>query len=73
MIEERADHVIVSGSTQICRDRDDNLILETAITGEAQYIVSRDDDVKFDRKVSDFLSQYGISVLTVMKFLNLIE
>jgi putative PIN family toxin of toxin-antitoxin system len=73
LIEERADYALVSGSVNICRDKDDNFIIETAITGNAAYIVSRDDDVKFDKAVSDFLSQYNISTITVAKFLKLLE
>lgn len=71
LIDERAEHVLISGNINICRDKDDNLIIETAIKGSAQFIVSRDDDVKFDRKISAFLSQYDISVLSVAKFLRL--
>jgi putative PIN family toxin of toxin-antitoxin system len=73
LIEERSEHVLLSGNIEICRDKDDNLIIETAIKGKAEYLVTRDDDVKFDKKVSDFLSKYGISVTSVAKFLKLIE
>jgi putative PIN family toxin of toxin-antitoxin system len=73
LIEERSEHVLLSGDIEICRDKDDNLIIETAIKGKAVYLVTRDDDVKFDRQVSEFLSNYGISVISVAKFLNLIE
>jgi predicted nucleic acid-binding protein len=73
LIEERSVHVLLSGNIEICRDKDDNLIIETAIKGKAEYLVTRDDDLKFDKKVSDFLSKYGISVTSVAKFLNLIE
>lgn len=73
LIEEKAEHVLLSGDIDICRDRDDNFIIETAIKGNAAYLITRDDDVKFDKEVSAFLSQYGISVLTVSKFLELIK
>ncbi len=73
LIEERAEHVLLSGDINICRDKDDDLIIETAIKGKARYLVTRDDDIKFDKKVSSFLSRYGISVLSIAKFLNLIE
>ncbi len=73
LIEEKAEHVMVSGDVAVCRDKDDNLIIETAIKGNAQYLVTRDDDVKFDKKVSAFLSQYGIAILSVAKFLKLIK
>lgn len=72
LIEEKTEHVLVSGSINICRDKDDDLIIETALKGNAGYLITRDDDVKFDKKVSAFLSQHGISVLTVAKFLKLI-
>jgi hypothetical protein len=35
----------------------DNFIIETAIKGNVRYLVSRDDDVKLDKGVSNFLSQ----------------
>ena len=57
----------------ICRDKDDDLVIETAVKGKAAYLVTRDDDVKNDKSVLDFLSQSGISVLTVDKFLKIIE
>jgi len=73
LIEERSEHVLLSGNIGICRDKDDNLVIETAIKGKAEYLVSRDDDVKLDKEVSNFLSKYGVSVTSVAKFLKLIE
>jgi len=73
LIEERVEYVLLSGDIAICRDKDDNLVIETAIKGQAEYLVTRDDDIKFDKKVSSFLSKYGISVISIGKFLNLIE
>ena len=64
--------MLLSGNIEICRDKDDNLIIETAIKGKAEYLVTRDDDVKFDKKVLDFLSEYDISATSVAKFLKLI-
>jgi len=48
-------------------------VIETAIGGEAAYIVTRDDDIKLDERVSGFLSTHGISVLSVARFLALID
>jgi len=73
LIEERSEHVLLSGDINICRDSDDNFVIETAIKGQAEYLVTRDDDIKFDKKVSAFLLQYSISVLSVAKFLNVIN
>lgn len=73
LIGERTEHVTVSGDVNICRDKDNNLIIETAIKGNAGYLVTGDDDVKFGKEVSSFLDRYGITVLTVQKFLDVIE
>ena len=71
LIDERAEHVLIAGDINICRDKDDNRIIETAIKGNAEFIVTRDDDVKLDGKISAFLSRYSISVFSVAKFLRL--
>ncbi|KKO18646.1 MAG: putative toxin-antitoxin system toxin component, PIN family [Candidatus Brocadia sp.] len=72
LVEERAESVLLSGDIAICRDKDDNLIIETAIKGQTAFLVTRDDDIKFDKSVSSFLIQYGISVISVTRFLALI-
>ena len=72
LIEERSLPVLVSGSVKICRDRDDDFIIETAIVGEAQYLVTRDDDIKFDPALSSMLSEHGVTITTVSRFLSAI-
>ncbi len=73
LIEEKAEHVLLSGDITICRDKDDNLVIETAIKGQAAFLVSRDDDIKFNKAVSTFLLPYSISVVSIAKFLALIN
>lgn len=73
LIEERSDHVLLSGDVEVCRDKDDNFVIETAIKGGAGYLVTRDDDIKFDIAVLSFLSKYNISVISIAKFLNIVE
>ncbi len=51
LIDERAEPVLLSGDTAICRDKDDNRVIETAIKGQATFLVTRDDDIKADKKV----------------------
>ncbi|MFZ4857957.1 MAG: hypothetical protein ACOYL3_16325 [Desulfuromonadaceae bacterium] len=45
------------------------VVIETALRGNAQFIVSRDDDLKFDDTVSAFLANHKIAVITVAHFL----
>lgn len=73
LIEERSEHVMLSENVTICRDKDDNLVIETAIKGEAEHLVTRDDDIKFDKSVSAFLLQHNVSVVSIAKFLSLIK
>ena len=73
LIEEKAEPVLLSGDIAICRDKDDNLIIETAIKGQAVFLVTRDDDIKFSKEVCSFLSQNGVSVISIAKFLTLMN
>ena len=73
LIEERAEHVLIVGDVSVCRDKDDDFIIETAIKGKAACLVTRDDDLKADIEVKNFLSQFDISILSVSKFLNIID
>jgi putative PIN family toxin of toxin-antitoxin system len=55
LIAARATIVQTTGELQICRDPDDDHIVEAAIGGNARYLVTRDDDLKRDldfRRVS---------------------
>lgn len=71
LIEERSELVHVSGGVKLCRDRNDDMVIETAIKGRVEYLVTRDDDIKCDKEVSSFLQQYNVSILTVAKFLSI--
>lgn len=62
----------VTGHIEVCRDPDDDLVLETAIVGGAGYLVTRDDDLKQDPAVSRFMRRHGIRVMSVSRFLAVI-
>jgi len=69
LLQERAIHVTPAGKLRLCRDPDDDLILETAVLGNAQYAVSRDDDLKGDIDLVAQMRSRGVEVLTVQHFL----
>lgn len=73
LIEEKSEYVFPSGTLELCRDKDDNVILETAISGRVEYLVTRDDDLKFDLNVSEFLLRKGITVISVSNFLSVLS
>jgi putative PIN family toxin of toxin-antitoxin system len=73
LLQERAIHVIPTGELHLCRDPDDDLILETAVLGKAQYAVSRDDDLKGDDDLVAEMRSRGVEVLTVQHFLERLD
>jgi putative PIN family toxin of toxin-antitoxin system len=60
----------VTGSVRVCRDPDDDMVIETAINGHADVLVSRDDDLKRSPEVAATLNKHGIQVLSVRRFLD---
>ena len=64
--------VPISGELKLCRDPNDDLFLETALSGRATHIVSRDEDLTRDLEISKHLEEHGVKVVTVQNFLNLL-
>ena len=63
----------VSGDIRLCRDPDDDIVLETAIRGGAAYLISRDEDVTRDLDLTEKLHERGIQTITVQRFINLLD
>jgi len=63
----------ISGTLRLCRDPKDDMILETALTGQATHVVSRDEDLTRDLDLAQKLKEYGITVMTVSRFLAMLE
>ena len=57
-----ADLVIIDNLIQGCRDRDDDKFLETAVKGDAQYIISGDQDLLTMHRFE------GIDIVTAQEF-----
>ncbi len=63
----------LKNNIHLCRDKKDNFILETAINGKANFIVTRDDDIKRDMDLIKNLKKYNIKILTVSQFLKILK
>jgi putative PIN family toxin of toxin-antitoxin system len=72
-IATRAQRITIKGSTKLCRDPDDDIIIETAMRGKAKYLVTGDKDIKDDKEVLSYLSQRGVTVVSISKFLDLMS
>ncbi len=70
LLVAKATLVTTAGQLQVCRDPDDDLILETAILGQAKYAVSWDDDIKHDLDLIAHMEAHSVTVLSVQQFLE---
>lgn len=70
LIAARATVVEVSGELKICRDPDDDAILEAAIVGKSRYLVTRDDDLKRDLDLIKMARRNRVRVVSVRQFLR---
>ncbi len=73
LIKDKAEHVSLKNNIAVCRDPDDNIIIETAIRGKANYLLTGDKDISDDKKISSLLLQYDIMVISLSNFLPLIS
>ena len=69
LISARATLVHISGKTALCRDPDDDVLLEAAIAGGVDYLVTRDDDIKRDLDLMRHMKERGVEVVSVSQFL----
>lgn len=63
----------VSGTLRLCRDPDDDWVLETAMVGGATHVVSRDEDVTRDQELGKQLEIRGIATITVSRLLAVLD
>lgn len=68
-LRSKAVLVEIPGELQLCRDPDDNTVIETAVVGAAVYVVSEDQDLQADEVVA-YLVGHGCRVVGVGQFLR---
>lgn len=73
LLQDRSSKATPTGNLHLCRDPDDDILLETALVDGARYFVSRDDDVKRDQELIARLKEWGVEILSVARFLALLE
>jgi len=72
-LEGEAIFVVPEGNLHLCRDPKDDIVLETAISGVATHLVSRDADIARDLDLIAHLHKHDIEVVTVAQFLELLD
>jgi uncharacterized protein len=72
-MRELAEVVEVTGEVKLCRDPDDDRVIEMALKGKADVLVSRDEDLTRAPEVLTALESAGVRVLTVARFLAVLD
>jgi uncharacterized protein len=62
--------VPVTGAIKICRDPKDDAVIETAVAGQANVLVSGDQDLTGDPSIGEALTEMGVRVLTAAQFVR---
>jgi len=62
--------VPVTGNLALCRDPDDDVLLETAFAGHATFLVSRDEDLTRDLNLQRAAASLDMRIMTVAQFLQ---
>lgn len=60
----------VTGDLRLCRDPDDDFILETAVRGQAKYVISRDEDMTRDLDLIGHLLQQSIEGRVILPLVS---
>jgi putative PIN family toxin of toxin-antitoxin system len=70
LISEQGKVVEPSQHTNFCRDPKDNIFLDVAIAGQADYLVTEDDDLKGDEELKTRMrDEYGVEIVDVLEFM----
>jgi putative PIN family toxin of toxin-antitoxin system len=73
LLRTTAELVSIAGDLNLCRDPKDDMVIETALAGGAEVLVSRDEDLTRALEVADYLIPSGTRILTVRRFLQVLE
>jgi predicted nucleic acid-binding protein len=72
-MRELGELVAVPGERGICRDPDDDPVIETAAVGRADVLVSGDADLLDDPAVAALLTHAGVQLLMVAELVSVLE
>jgi uncharacterized protein len=70
---ERAHITTPSLTVRVCRDKDDDLVLDVAVSGKADLITSKDSDLHEDQNVLTFLSEASIGLMYPGPFVRYLD
>jgi putative PIN family toxin of toxin-antitoxin system len=72
-LEATGEVVMITGDVCVSRDAKDDMVIEAAIVGGADVIVSGDGDVRLDLDVIKYLAAKGVGVMSARQFLEVLD
>ena len=63
----------VSSTFELCRDANDNMLVDCAISGRVQFLVSNDNDLLDDAELEKALFEYGVAIVNPPVFMEKIR
>ena len=69
----QASIVRVTSTFELCRDASDNMLIDCAVSGRVQFLVSTDNDFLDDAALKKDLFEFGVEIVDPPKFLKRIE
>jgi putative PIN family toxin of toxin-antitoxin system len=74
LIYEQAEIIEPAIHVTLCRDPKDNVFLNVAITAQAHYLVTGDDDLKGDVLLKNKMrDEYGVQIVGIPEFLSILK
>jgi len=71
LILERAEIAVLEKQLSLCRDPKDNFLLDIAIAGNAQYLITGDGDFLDDEALKKIMiDEHGVKIVSVSTFLD---
>ena len=70
---QRASIVEVTSSFELCRDSEDDMFIDCAISGRVQFLVSYDNDLIDDSELKQALFEFGVEIVDPPNFLQKIQ
>jgi predicted nucleic acid-binding protein len=68
-LQDRAEVVPIQGDLKVCRDPNDDMVIETAIRGAADVLVTGDKDLTEDPNVLATLAEARVRVMSITRYL----
>ena len=66
----QANIVEVTSSAELCRDPKDDMLIDCAVSGRVQFLVSYDKDLVDDAELKRALFEFGVEIVEPPDFLN---